>query len=272
MTFKPMQMAQCAGPPWSTIRAALEVGARSGVPHPGGGSGQRRLSVGAWEAGRLGPRLPRVRGPGDPLSAASARSRAGSAAAERFSSWAQPVRTDLSRAAREMETHPWVASVRLERRLPGEVLASVVEHRPAALVQLGALYVLDDEGVSSSALRRRTPWISRSSPGSHATPGTSACPSSSSGCRRAAPARQLAGLGNPIGRVSECGWRDGGFTLFAHDGTAVQEVRLGSNDISLKLRRLAQVRAALPAARTASRIDLTTPARPDRPRHLADKR
>jgi cell division septal protein FtsQ len=54
----------------------------------------------------------------------------------------------------------------------------------------------------------------------------------------------------------------------------VQEVRLGSNDISLKLRRLAQVRAALARrGERASRIDLDNPARPDQAAAtLADKR
>ena len=66
----------------------------------------------------------------------------------------------------------------------------------------------------------------------------------------------------------------GGFTVFAHDGTAVQEVRLGSSDVSLKLQRLAQIRAALARrGERASRIDLDNPARPDQAAAtLADKR
>jgi cell division protein FtsQ len=185
-------------------------------------------------------------------------------------------RTDLSRAARGMETHPWVASVRLERRLPGEVLASVVEHRPAALVQLGALYVLDDEG---RLFKRAAPEDALDLP-------------ILTGVSRDAwderkPELQLRlfgalhlldtwqASGNPIAAVSEVRLdEDGGFTLFAHDGTAVQEVRLGSNEISLKLRRLAQVRAALARrGERASRIDLDNPARPDQAAAtLADKR
>src|SRR5205085_2090474 len=67
---------------------------------------------------------------------------------------------------------------------------------------------------------------------------------------------------------------DGGYTLFVHDGPAVQEVRLGSSDISLKLQRLAQVRAALARrGERAARIDLDNPARPDQAAAtLADKR
>ena len=55
-------------------------------------------------------------------------------------------RADLPRAARALEGHPWVASARIERRLPGALVVEVHEHRPAALVQLGSLYLLDEEG------------------------------------------------------------------------------------------------------------------------------
>src|SRR5262249_57160998 len=41
---------------------------------------------------------------------------------------------------------PWVLAARLWRRLPGTVVAEVVEHRPAAQVQLGGLYLLDGDG------------------------------------------------------------------------------------------------------------------------------
>jgi cell division septal protein FtsQ len=81
--------------------------------------------------------------------------------------------------------------------------------------------------------------------------------------------------GFPIASVSEIRLdEEDGFTLFAHDGTAVQEVRLGSKEISLKLQRLAQVRAALARrGERAARIDLDNPARPDQAAAtLADKR
>src|SRR6185295_12786912 len=42
-------------------------------------------------------------------------------------------RADLAKAGRAMQANPWVASARLARRLPGQVVATVVEHRPAAL-------------------------------------------------------------------------------------------------------------------------------------------
>jgi len=84
---------------------------------------------------------------------------------------------DLSRAARAIQADPWVASARLERRLPGEVVASIAEHRPAALVELGGLYVLDDEG---RLFKRTTGSTFPSSPASRGRRGSTESPTCSS--------------------------------------------------------------------------------------------
>jgi len=185
-------------------------------------------------------------------------------------------RTDLTKAGRAMQANPWVASARLARRLPGQVVATVVEHRPAALVQLGGLYLLDDEG---RLFKKAAPEDKVDLP---IVTGLSR-----DGWADRKPELQLRlfgalhlldtwqAAGNALAAVSEVRLdEDGGYTLFAHDGTAVQEVRLGSTDISLKLQRLAQVRAALARrGERASRIDLDNPARPDQAAAtLADKR
>ena len=83
--------------------------------------------------------------------------------------------------------------------------------------------------------------------------------------------------GLPVASLSEVRLdEDAGFTLFAHDGPddAVQEIRLGNDQLSLKLRRLTEVRAALAhRGERASRIDLDNPARPaEAAATLADKR
>ena len=185
-------------------------------------------------------------------------------------------RADLAKAGRAMQANPWVASARLARRLPGQVVATVVEHRPAALVQLGGLYLLDDEG---RLFKKAAPEDKVDLP---IVTGLSR-----DGWADRKPELQLRlfgalhlldtwqAAGNALAAVSEVRLdEDGGYTLFAHDGTAVQEVRLGSTDISLKLQRLAQVRAALARrGERASRIDLDNPARPDQAAAtLADKR
>jgi cell division protein FtsQ len=156
------------------------------------------------------------------------------------------------------------------------VLASIVEHRPAALVQLGGLYVLDDEG---RVFKRAAPEDALDLP---ILTGLSR--EAWTDRKQEAQLRLFGALhlldtwraaGFAISAVSEVRLdEDGGYTLFAHDGTAVQEIRFGSKDISLKLQRLAQVRAALARrGERATRIDLDNPARPDQAAAtLADKR
>jgi cell division protein FtsQ len=182
-------------------------------------------------------------------------------------------RADLPRAARAMQTHPWVASARLSRRLPGTIVAEISEHRPAALVQLGALYVLDEEG---KLFKRAEPSDGLDLPliTGLSREGWQAQELRLFAALHLLDTWQAAGL--PVASLSEVRLdQDGGFTLFAHEGSsAVQEIRLGANDLSLKLRRLLQVRAALARrGETASRIDLDNPARPaEAAATLADKR
>jgi len=45
-----------------------------------------------------------------------------------------------------IELHPWVKRAAVTRELPDRVVIEVVEREPAALVNLGALYYVDDEG------------------------------------------------------------------------------------------------------------------------------
>jgi cell division protein FtsQ len=193
-------------------------------------------------------------------------------------------RADLPRAARAIESHPWVAAVRISRQLPGTLLVDVQEHRPAALVQLASLYVLDDEG---RVFKRAAPEDGLDLP---LITGLSR--ESWQSRRPELQLRLLAalhlldtwrGAGFAVSALSEVRLDDeGAFTLFAVDPSAgdgrgasqVQEIRLGAADLPLKLRRLAQVRAALSRrGERATRIDLDNPARPDQAAAtLADKR
>jgi cell division protein FtsQ len=181
-------------------------------------------------------------------------------------------RADLARAARGIESHPWVESALLTRRLPGTIVVEVLEHHPAALVQIDKIvYVLDEEG---RLFKRAAPEDGLDVP-------------MITGLAERGPETQLRllaalhlldmwrGAGYAISALAEVRLDgDGGFTLFAHDSGAVQEIRLGSTQLPLKLRRLAQVRAALARRdEKAARIDLDNPARPDQAAAtLADKR
>jgi cell division protein FtsQ len=55
-------------------------------------------------------------------------------------------RTDLAAIARELRGNPWVAGADAHRVLPHTIAIEVREHVPAAIVQLGALYLVDAEG------------------------------------------------------------------------------------------------------------------------------
>jgi cell division protein FtsQ len=189
-------------------------------------------------------------------------------------------RLDLAKAARALEAQPWVASARLERRLPGTVRVAVTEHRPAALVRFGALYVLDEQGrifkraeledgldLPVIAGLSREAWLDRKPE----------LQLRLYGALHLLDTWQAAGF--RVASLSEVRLDEGGgFTLFdrggGSDGSQVQEIRLGAGEISLELHHLAQVRAALARrGERAIRIDLDNPARPDQAAAtLADKR
>ena len=258
----------------SAFRAALGAALRTLAA----GAVSAALSLGAWQAFRWATASPwfavrEIRFSGlVHASEADLLRRSGLAAGENL------FRADLPRAARGIEGHPWVAAARIDRQVPGTLLVEVREHRPAALVRLGSLYVLDDEG---RLFKRASPEDGLDLP---IITGLSR-----EGWEEKRPELQLRLLaalhlldtwrtaGFQISALSEVRLdEDGAFTLFAHDGggEGVQEIRLGADQLPLKLRRLAQVRAALARrGERATRIDLDNPARPDQAAAtLADKR
>lgn len=173
---------------------------------------------------------------------------------------------DLAAAARAIETHPWVASARLSRSFPGTVLAEVVEHRAAAQVQLGGLYLLDDDGRVFKRVEAgdavdlplvsgvtREAWLRDKGAAQLRL-------YSALHLLEAWRAEGLSAAALEEIRVEE----DGGFTAFAREPSGLQEVRLGAHDLPLQLERLAQLRAALARrGEHAARIDLDNQARPE---------
>jgi cell division protein FtsQ len=173
---------------------------------------------------------------------------------------------DVAAATRAIEAHPWVASARLSRRLPGALDVEVVEHRPAANLHLGGLYLLDDVG---RVFKRASPEDGLELPlvtGMKREDWGSNRPAAQ---LRVYTALQLLDAwkaeGLPISSLDEVRLdEDGGLTAVARDGGEPQEIHLGARELSLKLRRLVQVRAALQRrGERAVRIDLDNQARPD---------
>jgi len=173
---------------------------------------------------------------------------------------------DLAAAARAVEAHPWVASARLARSFPGTVLVEIVEHRAAAQVQLGGLYLIDEEGRVFKRLAAedgvdvplvtgvsREAWLRDK--GAAQLRLYSALHLLEAWRAEGLPAAALEEI-----RLEE----DGGFTAFARDGAGLQEVRLGPRDLPLQLRRLEQLRAALARrGEHAARIELDNQTRPE---------
>jgi len=220
MTFKALQMAQVRRAAAAEDRAAFRSAMESALRTLAAALVSAALGVAAWQGWHWATNsgafaLHEVRFTGlFHAREAELLQRSGLQRGENL------FRLDLVRAAHALEGHPWVASARLERRLPDAVLVSVTEHRPAALVQLGALYVLDEEG---RIFKRATPDDALDLP-------------ILTGLSREAwvdhkPELQLRifgalhlldtwrASGFPAGSLSEVRLDEGGgFTLFAHEG------------------------------------------------------
>jgi cell division septal protein FtsQ len=54
--------------------------------------------------------------------------------------------TDTRSLERALRANPWIATAEVHRELPRTMVATIVEHQPAALVDLGALYLVDASG------------------------------------------------------------------------------------------------------------------------------
>lgn len=54
--------------------------------------------------------------------------------------------TNLDRTVRELRTDPWVAKASAHRVLPHTIVVEVTEHEPAAIADIGGLYLVDAAG------------------------------------------------------------------------------------------------------------------------------
>jgi cell division protein FtsQ len=173
---------------------------------------------------------------------------------------------DLSAATRAILANPWVAAARLSRHFPGTVEVEIVEHRPSAQVQLGALYLVDDLG---RAFKRAAAGDPADLPLVTGLSREEWNKDRAAAQVRLYQALQLVDAWREEGlapamlaqvRLDE----DAGLTAIAREAGSLQEIRFGERDFRLKLRRLVRVRSALAQrGERAVRIDLDNPARPD---------
>lgn len=171
--------------------------------------------------------------------------------------------TALMEAA--LRRHPWIASVEVQRTLPPALEIRVVERRAAALVDLGALYLVGSDGevfkraVPGDGLDlpvitgiERDDWIERRGDIEPLLHGALALLDrwAERGLDRRAPVSEI--------HIDA----QYGTTLWA--GPAGVEIRLGHGALPEKLARLEQVLAALEAeGHTAEVLHLDNRRRPD---------
>jgi cell division protein FtsQ len=154
---------------------------------------------------------------------------------------------------RAMLQHPWVRTVELTRHLPSSVSVEVAEHVPAALVVLGELYVLDEEG---EPFKRVTPGDGLDLP---LVTGVTreaymADPAAARERLRTALAVARSYESTQPGRqdrLSEVRVDVASVTLVSVSG---QEVRMGEGEAEAKLQRLARVRSELRTRGLAAEI------------------
>ncbi len=171
---------------------------------------------------------------------------------------------DTDEVAARVISHPWIATARVRRELPGALAIDVVERRQAAVASLGGFYLLDTHG---RPFKRATADEADGLPvitGVTREQFSALRPAAEAAFREALAVAALyrAHPGRPA--LSEINIDPSfGFSLFFLDGGT--EVRLGRGDHQAKLERLDAVLAALgpDALPTLQIAHLDQPAQPD---------
>lgn len=173
---------------------------------------------------------------------------------------------DTGAAERAMGQHPWVKSVVVRRQLPSALSVVVEEHVPAAMLALGELYLVNEDG---KAFRRVQAGDALDLP---LLTGISREAYEANEAAEGARIARALGVARVYAethpgrrvRLSEVRLERGDeVTLVAGEGGT--EVRLGAGDVEAKLERLAKVRQELDArGLRAEVIHLDDRARPER--------
>jgi cell division protein FtsQ len=158
-------------------------------------------------------------------------------------------RADLAAERRALGRLPWVRRVEVRRRLPAALEARVEEYQPAALVELGGLYLVSREG---EVFKRAAAGDGLDLPVITGIPRDDYVQRPHevqpvlTGALALTAAYAQAGLAE-LAPLSEIHFdADRSVTLYV--GAQGTEVRLGSGDLPQKLGRLKQVLATLAAA------------------------
>lgn len=171
---------------------------------------------------------------------------------------------DVAGIERGLATHPWVKEVRVRRALPSRLFVEVTEHQPVALLALGELYLVNQQGepfkrVTGSDLMdlplvtgiEREAFVGELREHALAQLQQAVDVAAAYGAAFSAKGEAL----------SEVNVTADGVTLMTVAG---QEIRLGDGDVHAGLSRLERVRGELKARSLAAEvIRLDNRARPD---------
>lgn len=163
---------------------------------------------------------------------------------------------------RAMAAHPWVKSVTIERRFPSTLWVSVVEHVPVAMVVLGEIYLVNEDGLPFKKVQSGDALDLPLLTGVHRDQFVQDPDRSRLRFRQALEmaAAYASEVGDPI-PLSEIRVGPAGVALVTGSG---QELRMGEGGTSEKLARLKRVREELDKrGLTAQLIRLDNRARPD---------
>jgi len=171
---------------------------------------------------------------------------------------------DLGAIERALATHPWVKSVRVSRRLPSRLEVTVVEHTPVALLALGELYLVNEDGVPFKRIAPQDgidlPLVTGIERERFVSDRQAALEELSRAVDVAITyARSGPAKGHALSEVNVAG---GEVTVVTVDG---EEIRFGDGALGEKLARLEKVRKALQDKRlSAAVIRLDDRVRPSR--------
>lgn len=148
----------------------------------------------------------------------------------------------LKTIGQQVSSNPWIASVRVQRFFPGTVSISVTERKPVAVVNMGLLYYLDDQGEPFKPLNFGDsldfPVISGITEEDLSSDPTTARDALKTACDLLASLQKNGAF--ILADVSEIHYdKGGGFTLYTTAGAL--PIKIGNDDFDAKLQRFARI-------------------------------
>lgn len=165
---------------------------------------------------------------------------------------------DLGLIGRKIEENPWIRQAKVQRIFPRQVVIDIVERKPVAIINMGYLYYIDEDGEIFKVLDAKDqlnyPIIT----------GFDYEKAQSHDENYAQKLKQIVALMDDLkgrklfdlNQVSEIHHEmDGGLSLFTFDGSV--KVKLGNGDYNRKINRLERIYSQLqPKLKILDYIDL----------------